>query len=402
MISVHDALSCILEISKLQNRIQKNLAESFGYVLAEDVFADRDYPPFNRAAVDGYAVNYEEIKKGKITFPVSQVIHAGQANDEPCKQDHCIKIMTGASVPENATALFKVEDCKVNGDTVELPVSTAREWLNIDRKGQVYKERELILKAGNLVDISTVNALASVGKNQLNVYQKLSISIISTGNEIVDVDTQPLHYQIRDSNYYALLYGLRNLGISVFSHERADDDLSELTRAVESGLKSDVLLITGGVSMGDADFIPKILQECAVEQIFHKVKMKPGKPLWFGKTKENKNGKSTTVFGIPGNPYSVMVTFKVFIEPFLRKSYGAKPQASLKLPLIEERQKRGDRPEYFLVKMVNTKEGTALEPVSHKGSGDINAGVSTDGIAFHPQAQQKVKAGEVVEFIPWR
>ena len=188
MLSVDQALTCIIDVCKLQDHIQKDLGESFGYILAEDVYADRDYPPFHRAAMDGYAVNFSDIESGKNNFPVCAVIHAGDPADEPCKPGHCIKIMTGASVPAGANVLFKVEDCQVNGDLIELPLSGTKEWLNIDRKGQVYKSKDIILKKGSVVDMSTANALASVGKHQIRVYKKLSVSIISTGTEVVGIN----------------------------------------------------------------------------------------------------------------------------------------------------------------------------------------------------------------------
>jgi molybdopterin molybdotransferase len=239
-----------------------------------------------------------------------------------------------------------------------------------------------------------MGTLASLGKAFIKVYRKPNVAIISTGNEIKKVSEAILPYHIRDSNTYSTTGFFYNYHITPAYKEIIPDDKEKLRAGIEKALEADILILSGGVSMGDADFIPEILQELGVKKIFHKIQIKPGKPLWFGKT------ESTVVFALPGNPFSVQVAFKIFIEPYLRACMGMKQIIPLKLPIAGNKKKKTSFDEYFPCKISSLNQ-TRIQSVAFNGSGDIRAAIESDGIALHPSAQGDISEGEFMEFLFW-
>ena len=402
MISVQDARDTINAELFQPNRIYIELQRSQNYFLAEDICADRDYPPFNRAAVDGYAFRYADIEAGKKSFSVAATIFSGEGFLEKVNEGTCIKIMTGAAVPPGFDVLLKVEHCKESGGLVSIPEETLASGLNISQRGENVRQGEVIIKKGTKIDERVVHSLAAAGVIQPPVFSLPVVNIVSTGNEIIRVNEQPNEYQIRDSNYYGLLFHLAKLNIFPKMYAIIKDDEKEINTGLTEALDCDVLLISGGVSMGDRDFVPAILLELGAKNLFHKVNIKPGKPFWFGHFTRKNSNRKTFIFALPGNPFSTLVAYKVFIEPWLYGSFCNAGQRSYYMPLEREKILKGDRPEYFPA-AISTKPGSAstLDALAFHGSGDVTATAGSDGLGFHPIEKRRLEKGDIVEFIPW-
>jgi molybdopterin molybdotransferase len=221
------------------------------------------------------------------------------------------------------------------------------------------------------------------------------VTIFSTGKEIKPVDFPVEQFQLRDSNSYTIAASLKHFGIEPSVRKIVQDDLHSLITAIQSVLTYNILILSGGVSAGDADFVPAALKECGVEEIFHKVKIKPGKPIWFGK---HPNG--LRVFALPGNPFAVQVACKIFIEPYLRSCFGLTPAHPLSIPISIERKKRVPFDEFFPAGFLHNNS-LEVEPLSFNGSGDISAILNSAGIVRHSSAANDLTKGERVEFYPW-
>ncbi len=203
-----------------------------------------------------------------------------------------------------------------------------------------------------------------------------------------------MEWQIRDSNSYTISSILSKYKITPESVKNIPDKEELLTEAIAQGLASDILILSGGVSMGSMDLVPSVLQKLGVELVFHKVQIKPGKPIWFGKR------GNTIVFGMPGNPFSVQTCSRIFLEPYLRECMGQKQIPSLRLQVSGTRNKKGSFTEFFPVRL-ETKDKTYLSTVSFNGSGDIRAGLFSDGLAVHPSDSEQIREGDWIEFLPW-
>jgi len=395
MVTIEEAQGLVFNSVPEPKVIQLQLEKARGYTLAEDIRADRDYPPFHRACVDGYAVRLSDIEKGQLKFTPSGTIYAGDSDANAPTGGNCVKIMTGASLPEPWDVLFKVEDCVESEDGITIPDKKPAKWYNIDTKGIIIRSENIIIKKETSLDIRSVTALAATGQAFVSVYDIPTVAIISTGSEIIPISQEPKPTQIRDVNYYSLLYGLQSMGIEPSFYTIVTDDQKSLDAAILKALESDVVLLSGGVSMGDSDYVPSCLEAAGVKQVFHKVKVKPGKPLWFGVKGER------AVFGLPGNPFSVSVAFKVFVEPYLNKRAHRFSQEKAYARLQSERTLRGDRSEYFPVKAVTKNGQITVTTRPHKGSGDLLAMPETDGVALHLSENRELNIGDEVEFLPW-
>ncbi len=373
------------------------LEKSFGRVAAEDVRADRDYPPFNRSAMDGYAVHSAGFSSEK-EYAVKGTVFAGdKIQKKPYPAGSAVKIMTGAAVPQGFDAVIRREDSEDKNGLVSFAAANVSRWHNISPMGEDLKRGTTVATAGNIIDHSVATALASLGIARPDVQKLPRVVILTTGNEIIPLNRKPKPEQIRNSNAYALKAMLAPYGIINITAKHVADDKMRLTMALRSALTADIVLLTGGVSAGDSDYVPEILAKLKVKEIFHKTAMKPGKPLWFGT-----RGK-TRVFAIPGNPWSSQIVFKVYIEPYLRQCFGMAAGLRMALPLAKERQKKDSLQHFFPVRIANRADSPSeLEAVTFNGSGDIRAGLGSDGLAVHSANKKTLTRGEIVEFLPWR
>lgn len=365
-----------------------DLANAQGRVLAEDIVADRDYPPFNRSAMDGCAFATSAFDP-ELTYEIVDQIFAGQTSKvTSLESGQCVKIMTGAAVPDFADAVVPRELITPKGDGVAVEMAVLQPWLNIARQGEDAPKGQVVIQSGRRLNSGDLTAAASCGYSRVKVQKQLTVAIINTGDEIVEADQLPGPFQIRNSNQYALEGACRELGLKVIQVILVKDIQSELEKAVARALeKADILLTTGGVSAGDADFMPTVFTANGVGKVFHKVAMKPGKPLWFGLSKAGK-----PVFGLPGNPMSALLACHAFVGKYLQhKGYMADWSK------ISVNQDIRSHHKLTLLRPV-TRTPTGYQIKTNNGSGDITGLVGVDGFVVIPQ-NQDVPAGQPVAFV---
>lgn len=359
--------------------------------LSKDIIADRNYPPFNRAAMDGYAIMKIDWEKGIRKYTIAETILAGQASQVQITSGYCYKIMTGAATPPAADAIIRREDAKEFDQEVELQADEVRSYQNISREGEDAKKGNLLVRAPARCSAQIISILAATGNHQVEVYSLPSVSVVTTGDEVVPIPGAVTPYQIRNSNQFLLKSLLKKWQISPRFSRHVGDQIEALQEALSEAITSDITIINGGVSAGDADYVPAILKSLGVKEIFHKVSIRPGKPLWVGQTSEEK-----VVFALPGNPLSCLTTFTIFVESFLFKSNGFESRPSFKLPILQSRSKKHSLTEFFPVRL--DPEAVGLQVLGYNGSGDITAGVFADGLGVQPNDCPSLLNGDLVEF----
>lgn len=364
---------------------QVTILHSINRVLTDDIHADRDYPPFNRSAMDGYAVNSEWFNQLGQKALVSQgKCFAGQAFDLPIDPTKALKIMTGAPIPDGLNAVIRIEDCKDSCDLIVFEIDQVKTYQNIAQQGEDAQKNTVILEKGTILSPQNVQLLATMGIKEVVVKKLPQIAIITTGDEVKDLEENVDWFQIRNSNKYSLLAELKraNLPVTVCSHVL--DQKKELEHALQNALEADIVLLTGGVSMGDADLVPEVLAQHDIQKVFHKIAMKPGKPIWFGKS------KNKAVFGLPGNPLSTFHCYHLFVKPYLYSIQGNSTKKYVLLPLNED-VKPASIDRFFPFQIVEGR----LKLKLFNGSGDITASLKTDGIVHLPQ-DKSLKTNDLV------
>jgi len=392
MIGYQEAQKIIKEYAHSFGDETIGLADADGRVLAENILADRDYPPFNRAMMDGYALRLSELKKGIGQFRVAETILAGASAAGPLGEGECYKIMTGAPVPDDVDMVIRREDVQETGPIIVIRAGLAEDtvsrgpFLNIARRGEDMKVGTTVIDRACICDPAIIGLLASLGKNSLRVRRLPGVSLVTTGNEVVAVDSPVNGVQIRNSNRWLLQSLLKKWNITPSLHEHAPDDRDLLRSAMARALTGELLICCGGVSAGDADYVPEVLDSLGVRRLFHKISIKPGKPAWCGVMP---NGG--LVFALPGNPFSCMVGFVLLIQPFLRASFGLPDPGPASLPLDGSRKKRTVLDEFFPVRRHGAP--ARLTPVTLNGSGDIRLGMQANALALHPADSQELADG---------
>jgi molybdopterin molybdotransferase len=367
--------------------------DALGYVLAEEVKTDREYPPFDRSTRDGYAVRAAEVAPGA-TLLCAGEIKAGDTVTQPLAQGACVQIMTGAAVPPGADAVVMIEHTNRDGDSVRFE-RAAQTGQNIVPRGSETKRDETILSAGLRLGYAELALAAQVGAAQLQCGNKPRVAILSTGDEVVSIDQAPGPFQIRNSNSVSLAAQVRLAGGEPVLLGNAADRMDDLREKISRGLREDVLVLSGGVSMGKYDLVETVLKDLGAEFYFDAVAIRPGKPAVFGKCGD------TFVFGLPGNPVSTMVTFELFVVPAIDLLSGA---AARNLPLVEARlaaalnEKRGLA--HFLPARVEWRNATAeVKALPWQGSGDIAALARANCFLVVAPDRGQVNAGETMPIL---
>lgn len=360
--------------------------QSLGRVLAEDVHSDIDMPPFDKTAVDGYACRRADLA---LPLEVLEIIPAGIEPTMEIAAGKCSKIMTGARVPEGADCVIMVEDVE---ELDEKHVRFAREKTanNICYLAEDVKQGTKILSKGILIKPQDIAMFASVGYIEPLVYRKAKVAVISTGNELVEPNEKPGLSKIRNSNAYQLLAQVESLGAKANYMGIADDDEEALFTIIsKSKEENDVILLTGGVSMGDFDLVPKMLKETGFDIQFKSIAIQPGRPTLFGKQSEK------FVFGLPGNPVSSFTQFELLVKPFLYKlmGYPYHPE-NLVLPLAEDySRKRAEREKWIPATLTENGE---IKQTDYHGSAHIHSLSFSDFIFQVPIGVEQLKKGEKV------
>jgi molybdopterin molybdotransferase len=370
---------------------QVRVGEALGYVLAQEIKTDREYPPFNRATRDGYAVFAADAKVGA-TLKCTGEIKAGDRVTKELWAETCVQIMTGAAVPSGADAVVMIEHTKREGDQVRFE-RAAVAGQNFVPRGSEARAGQTLLTSGTRLGYAEMALAAQVGAADLKCGQKPRVAILSTGDEIVPVDSVPGRFQIRNSNSVSLAAQVRLAGGKPVLLGNAMDREDDLSSKIRRGLQEDLLILSGGVSMGKYDLVEKVLKELETEFYFDAVAIRPGKPAVFGKCGEK------FVFGLPGNPVSTMVTFELFVAPAVDLLSGAEARP---LPMIEARlgEALDEKPgvTHFLPARLDG-QGPAREVKALKwqGSGDVSALGKANCFLVVPIEKQKIGAGERVD-----
>ncbi|MBL8020327.1 MAG: molybdopterin molybdotransferase MoeA [Leptospirales bacterium] len=404
MISYSEALAALLAHKLSLPAETIPLAQAGGRVLAAEILADRDYPPFNRATMDGYAIRSVDFAKGSV-YRANSWKHAGDSGDpallsnvSATSERTCIGISTGAAVPADFDTVIRVEDSRVDppGVNVNMPhnvtfvVEQIKHGQNVARQGEDIGKGQRILGRGTRISPGATLALASVGATAVSVFKWPRIRVVSCGNEVIPAESNPWPEQIRDSNSHTCRSFLGAIGLAVEAIDLIPDDPAKLREALRQGLSADILIVTGGVSKGPHDFIPGLLEELNVTRIFHGVAIKPGKPVFAG----YHGGK--IVLALPGNPLSVLVACEIFLRPYLLASTDSSAALSWPMRFQGERKKRSGLDEFFPSKL----NATGIETAPWNGSGDILAGLC-EGFALHPAESAELRDGDLVRFFPW-
>ena len=408
MISVEEALSKVLDFVEVLEGEEKPLLECLGQVLAEDVYAPFDVPPQDNSAMDGYAVQAKSIagashEQPKVLRVVGEIA-AGNVTELKVEPGTAVRIMTGAFVPKGADVVVPFEytdevDRKQRsassdeiGIRVDLPEAS-----NIRRKGENIAKGELVIKRGILLRPAEIGVLASLGKAVASVIRRPIIGILATGNEIMEINQSILPGKIYNSNSYSLAAQVLRYGGIPKLLGIAPDDVEQLTLAVRHGLDCDILLTSGGVSLGDYDVVKQVLADEG-NISFWTVRMKPGKPLAFGVFKRD-DGKKIPHLGLPGNPVSAMISFEVFVRPAILKMMG---RCNLAMPavtaIMEEPVKNDDGRRFFARVVVTKRDGKYFARLTGpQGSGILSSMSRANGLAVIPESTAEVKSGGEVE-----
>lgn len=378
-----------------------DLLSAANRVLAEPVLADRDIPPFARSTRDGYAVRSADLYSMPTTLDFIGEIKAGENADRipvHVGLGQAVSIMTGAPVPNGADSVVMVEFTALHGDRVEIKKTVAR-GDNIVPRGAEAKQNAPLLDRGLRLTSAAMAVAASVGKARLKVYKRPQVAVLTTGDELVDVSAATGPTQIRNSNSYSLAAQVQQAGGDPKLLPIAADEAHQLRSLVEEGLNSDLLLMTGGVSMGRYDLVEQVLADMQAEFFFTGARIQPGRPIVFGKCRSStSHSAGTYFFGLPGNPVSTMVTFELFARPMLEALAGQSPQ---KLKFLYARLKTEIRTKTglkrFLPAMLSGEfENSAIELVAWQGSGDIAATARANCYVVIPPDREHIPAGEWV------
>lgn len=399
MITVSRATQIVLEKTRPLPSEQVDIAEALGRFLAEKVIADSDLPPFNRSQMDGYAVRASDTEHVPVRLRIAGESAAGRGWHHELRAGEAVRIMTGAPVPAGADSVQQVELTRESDDrqTVEIlePVAKGRSIVN---RASEIKAGETVVFAGEQVSSGVVAVLAAFGYARVTVGRRPRVSILATGTELVPVDQKPDTDQIRDSNNYSIAAYAQLAGAIVQRLPLANDDTQDLQRTISAAAeRSDVIITSGGVSMGVYDFTKSALRELGAEIFFERVALRPGKPTVFARLP---NG--TLIFGLPGNPVSVSVTFNLFARPALLALQGAAQSVLQPDWAILARSTKGsiDRESYLPAELATDSEGHLLaSPLKWGGSSDFVAFARATSLITVPAGIKAVEAGEKVQIV---
>jgi molybdopterin molybdotransferase len=406
MKTVAEALALVLQQARVLPPSEIAATNVLGLMLAEDVASDVDSPPHDKSVVDGFAVRTEDFSSGRARLEVVELIPAGRVPSKTITAGQTTQIMTGAPLPSGADAIVMVERTNLArgklaqvGDVIELEEPKLKAGQNIMRRGISMRQGEVILKTGSRLRPIELGLLAEVGRAHVKVHRRPVVGILATGDELVRPEVKPTAGQIRNSNGPLLAGMVHDVGGVPIDLGIAVDTAGSLRERISAGLTDcDVLLLSGGVSAGVLDLVPQVLAELGVEEIFHQVSLKPGKPLWFGTF--DRSDRHCLVFGLPGNPVSSFVCFALFVRPVIDRMLGRHPARTCIARLTKAHSVRGDRATYWPARLIesNVIVEKFIEPLNWHGSGDLRTLAAANALAIFPNGGDH-QAGEEVEVL---
>jgi molybdopterin molybdotransferase len=396
MVNVEEASRIVLSNLYTPGVTKVDLNDAYGCVLGEAVKADRDFPPFNRVAMDGIAIAFDEWKSGRKEFVIEGIQRAGQDQFSLSDVQQAIEVMTGAVLPEGTDTVIRFEDIVIQENKATILIDRIQEGQNVHHRGKDARESDELLSPGIKLSPAEIALLASIGLSEVPVYTYPKAAIVSSGDELVEVNEIPEAHQIRRSNTYAIQAAMKEQGwngTQYHLHDQKDFVIQSL-EVIAAG--NDVMIISGGVSKGRYDFIPEGLEAIGVKKLFHQVMQRPGKPFWFGVSK-----KGTVVFALPGNPVSTYMCFYKFVLPWLFQSLGVQ-QKNIQAVLAKDYLFEPDLT-YFLQVKTEFEQGCLKAfPETGGGSGDFANLKNVDGFLELPRGRNQFKAGEVFSYYPFR
>lgn len=376
-----------------------DLAGAAGLVLAEDIVADRDQPPADRSAMDGYAVRSADVPRQPRTLKLIGEAPAGAANCPAVAPRTCVEIFTGANIPKGADAVVPVEQTQRDGDSVRFLLA-AKPGMNIRRRGEEAAAGQVLLRAGAVVGPAQAGICAMAGRARPLVYPQPRSAILVTGAEVKDASEMPTDNELRDSNGPALQAAFARWSLPWPARRIVPDDPAALAKEIKAAAQNDVVIITGGVSVGKYDYVTAALEKIGATIHFHGVAMKPGKPQLYATLNDNLH-----IFGLPGNPLSVLTGFHEFALPAIRRLSGWPGETCrvrLRASLDADIKIKADRTSYIIAGLAWTPGGITVSPVRSAGSADIAAAAQADGVIIVPAGICEISRGDLALFCPWR
>jgi molybdopterin molybdotransferase len=398
MITVTEAYQLVLANKLRLKSTEVPLTEALGRVLDENIQADRPFPPFNRVTMDGIAIHFNTFSTGTRDFPIEKVQAAG---DEPYRllnEGYCVEVMTGAILPEQTDVVIRVEDVTISEGMAKVNIHQVERFQNIHLCGSDKPAGTVLLNKGVLLGPVELSVAASVGKSTLKVLQYPKTVIVSTGDELVPVSEIPASHQIRISNSYAIFSFLKKWGIPAEMIHLPDNEKHVQQKIKELLDHYELIILSGGVSAGKFDYIPKALKEAGIQSFFHKVSQRPGKPFFFG------SNENTRVFALPGNPVSTLLCVVRYLIPWLKESLGLAHAIQPKVKLLKSIVFNAPLTFFVPVKLTANPEIPILEanPLPGNGSGDFANLLDADGFIELPENENEFQAGHFFTFWPFK
>ncbi|MBU0621838.1 MAG: molybdopterin molybdotransferase MoeA [Gammaproteobacteria bacterium] len=391
-LTVTAAQQCVLASIKSLGKESVRLEHTLGRVLAEDIRANRDQPPYDVSAMDGFALRSADVASAPAMLEIIEDIKAGDMPQKSVQAGQCARIMTGAPVPQGADAVIRVEDTQALSDTrVQINVAV-KSRNDIRDRGESMKHGEVVLPAGTEITPGAVGMLAMVKRASAEVYRMPRVAILSTGDELEGLNDPFDANKIPDANSYALMAQVQALGITPDLLGIARDEPAHLKEMLQRGLQYDVLLVSGGTSVGVHDYVRPTLEALGVQMKFWRVEMKPGHPMAFGTT------ANTFVFGLPGNPVSSMVCFEQFVLPALRRMAGFTRvhRRTVTAKLARDVKHKHSRTEFVRVLLGKEDDVLVATPTGDQGSGILHSMALAEGLLVIPSVSKGIAAGEQV------
>jgi molybdopterin molybdotransferase len=373
------------------------LTRAAGAVLRENIYAERDQPPFDRVAMDGIALATSGVEPNSGRLRVAGSQNAGDPPRRLTDTSTCIEIMTGAMLPQGCDAVVPIEQVQREGDVFHVRKAPSP-WQNVHRRGSDCRQGALLLNAGTRLSPPEVAIAAGAGMARVRVSTQPMIVVISTGNELVEPGEVIQPHQVRRSNAYGITAALRQQGFARVADDHVRDDEAEITQRLDFHLRThDVLILSGGVSMGKLDLVPRVLDKLGVNMVFHHVAQRPGKPMWFGISQSG-----PAVFALPGNPVSTLICLSRYVLPALRAAMGQASGEAPRIAITAPVEVKVPLAYYLPVKLRTDDWGrTSAEPCPTNGSGDFTALAGTDGFVELPPGPNTFPKGFVARFFRW-
>jgi molybdopterin molybdotransferase len=396
MITVAEAIEQILQTINPLGLERVNILDALGRVLGEDITAGRNIPPKDNSAMDGYALRFQDTIGASphqpVLLEVIEDIPAGAIPQKSIAAGQSARIMTGAPLPVGADAVLKMEDTEKDGQKIKI-MAEAQSGQDVRRAGEDVREGELVIPRGTIVRPAGIGMLASLGRSFISVYQRPLIAVLATGNELVDIDESPSPWKIINSNSYSLASQALDCGALVMQMGIAKDQREDLLARFQAAMRADVIISSGGVSVGDYDLVKDIMQEVGSRMQFWQVAMRPGKPLAFGRI------GNIPMFGLPGNPVSSMISFEQFIRPAILKMMGHQEifRRTVRAVLQENIEKRKGFTHFIRALVKAGAGGYTVSTTGEQGSGILKSMVRANGLIVLPQDVDKVESGTEVK-----